>query len=121
MTRTARVLLAAAIFGFGATATAGSASAGGARSGTGGLPTLEYPLTFGYGIYGKGPVYSGAYASPAYDGYFVYDYPVYTGGDVTAIAVDLVNSRFHHWRVTGPGIVYYRSQHPRPYRVNPYW
>ena len=111
MNRTARVLLAAAILGFGATA---ASAADGARNGTGGLPTL-------YGYYGNGPTYYGSYAGPAYDGYFVYDYPVYTGGDVTAIAVDLVNRRFHHQRVTGPGVVYYRSYYPRPYRVNPYW
>jgi hypothetical protein len=105
MKRTARVLLAVSILGFSAVATSGSALAGGALGDTGGLPTPQYPWGFGYG-----------YAHPAYDSYvFAYEYPVYTGHDVTAIAVDLVNSRFRHRRVVGPGVVYYRSKYPNPY------
>ena len=105
MNSAARVLLATVMLWFSAVATSGSALAAGARSGTGGLPTSDYSWGFGYGFYGKGPVYYGQYASPAYDGYdFPYEYPVYTGGNVTAIAVDLVNSRFRHRRVAGPGV-----------------
>ena len=39
------------------------------------------------------------------------EYPVPAGRDVTAIAVDLVNSRFRHRRVTGPGVVYGRNSY----------
>lgn len=49
----------------------------------------------------------------AYDGYFAYEYPAYTGGVVTAIAVDLVNGRFRHRRVVGPAVVYQRGYLPR--------
>jgi hypothetical protein len=120
MKRIARILLAAAIVGFAPVAPSGAALAAG-RSGTGGLPTPEYSWGFGWGYYGKGPVFSGQYATATYDGYFAYDYPVYIGGDVTATAVDLVNSRFRHRRAVGPGVVYYRSEYPRPSRVNSHW
>ncbi|WP_156918303.1 hypothetical protein [Bradyrhizobium sp. Cp5.3] len=110
MKRTAGVLAAAAIVGLAATS--GSALADGARSGWG----------LWYGSYGDGPAYYGEHALPAYDSYaFAYEYPVYTGSNVTAIAVDLVNSRFRHRRVVGPGVVYHRGEYPRPYRINPYW
>jgi hypothetical protein len=122
MKRTVRVLAAAAILGFSAVATSGSALADGARSGTGGLATPAYPCgLIGYCFYGKGPVYYGEYAPLAYDSYFAYEYPVYTGSDVTAIAVDLFNSRFRYRRVVGPGVVYYRGEYPHAYRVNRYW
>jgi hypothetical protein len=32
---------------------------------------------------------------------------------VTATAVDLINSRFRHRRVVGPGVVYHRGEYPR--------
>ena len=46
---------------------------------------------------------------------FSYEYPVATGRDVTAVAVDLVNSRFRHQRVTGPGVIYRHSSVPYYY------
>ena len=120
MKKTALALSTAAALGLSAVAVSGPALAGEARTGTGGLATPAYPL--GYGFYGNGPVYYGEYGPPAYDSYaFAYEYPAYTGGDVTAISVDLSNYRFRHRRVVGPGVVYYRGELPRPYRVNPYW
>ena len=60
--------------------------------------------------------------SPAYDSYaFAYQYPLYTGGQVTAVAVHLCNSRFRHRQVVGPGVAWYGSQYPRTYRVHRYW
>ena len=59
---------------------------------------------------------SSAQAAGAWTGYSVFthgEYPVYTGRDVTAIAVDLVNSRFLHRRVVGPGVVYPRNRYWR--------
>jgi hypothetical protein len=45
-----------------------------------------------------------------YDSYAIrYENPVYTGRDVTAVAVDFVNSHFRHRRVAGPGVIYHRS------------
>lgn len=120
MKTTAKALLAATVLGFGAAA--GPAIADGMRNGAVRLTIPENDWTFGWGSYGNGPVYDGAPAPRAYDSYsFAYDYPVYTGSDVTAISVDLIDSRFRHRRVAGPGVVYYRSEYPRPYRVNPYW
>ena len=71
--------------------------------------------------YGNGPVYNGEYGPLAYDSYLAYEYPTYTGGDVTAIAVDLVNGRFRHRRVVGPGVIWHRGEYPRDYRVNRNW
>ena len=58
---------------------------------------------------------SSARADGIRSGYSVFtwgEYPVYAGRDVTAIGVYLVNSRFRHRRVAGPGVTYPRS---------PYW
>ncbi len=119
MNGTARVLATAAILGF-SVVVSGSATAGGARSGTGGLSTPAYAGDFGF--YGHGPTYDGEHLSPAYGSYaFAYEYPVYTGSDVTATAVDLFNYRFYHRRITAPGVVYYRSEFPRGYHFMPYW
>jgi hypothetical protein len=71
----------------------------------GGLAPPAYAWGPGYGYYGNGPAY---YGDP-------YEYPSYTGSDVTAIAVDMINSRFRHRRVVGPGVVYYRGEYPRTY------
>ena len=90
MKRTARALATAATLGL-----------------IGGLAPPAYAWD---GYYGNGPAY---YGDLAYDGYFAYEYPVYTGGDVTAIAVDLFNNRFRHRRVVGPGVVYHRGEYPR--------
>jgi hypothetical protein len=96
MNGTARILLALSLFGLSAVATSGSALADGALSGS-----PQFLWGFGYG------------SPPTYDGYvFTHGYPVYTGHDVSVIAVDLVNSRFRHRRVVGPGFVFYP---PRPY------
>lgn len=100
MKRTARVLLTLSILGFSAVNITGSALADDTLRGA----TPQYR----WGFYG--------YAPTAYDSYFAYEYPVYAGRDVTAIAVDLVNSRFRHRRVTGPGVVYHRSEYPNQYR-----
>ena len=52
-----------------------------------------------------------ASAAP-YDGnVFAYQHPVATGRDVTATAVDLVNSRFRRQRVMAPGVIWQR-RHP---------
>jgi hypothetical protein len=59
------------------------------------------------------PAYAWGPGPVAYDGYFAYEYPAYTGGVVTAIAVDLVNGRFRHRRVVGPAVVYQRGYLPR--------
>ena len=53
-----------------------------------------------------------ASAAPYGSEAFSYQYPVATGRDVTAVAVDLVNSRFRRQRVTGPGVIYRRSAVP---------
>jgi hypothetical protein len=72
--------------------------------------------------WGSGPLYYGAYAPLAYDSYvFAYEYPVYTGRTVTATAVELVNSRFRHRRVAGPGVAYYGTYIPGPYRIRANW
>jgi hypothetical protein len=58
---------------------------------------------------------SSALADVPRTGYSVFaygEYPVAAGRDVTAVAVYLVNSRFRHRRVAGPGVVWTR---------NPYW
>ena len=52
-----------------------------------------------------------ACAAPYDSNVFADQYPVATGRDVTATAVDLVNSRFRHRRVIGPGVIWRRS-HP---------
>lgn len=58
--------------------------------------------------------------APGYDGYiFAYKAPVYTGRPVTAVGVYLVNSRFVHRRVTGPGVVYVLTEWPRLYITPP--
>ena len=98
MKRTARALATAATLGL-----------------IGGLAPPAYAWD---GYYGNGPAY---YGDLAYDGYFAYEYPVYTGGDVTATAVDLFNDRFRHRRVVGPGVVYHRGEYPREYRVHRNW
>ena len=114
MKRTALFLATAAALGLTAVAT--PALAGGLVA-LGGLPP---PATAW--AYGSGPTYYGDYVPSAYDSYaFAYQYPVYTGGQVTAIAVDLANYRFRHRRVAGPGVAWYGSQYPRSYRVHRYW
>ena len=110
MKRTVCALATAATLGLGTVALSGPALADGARTAIGGLPAPAYGWGPGYGYYGNGPAY---YGDP-------YMYPSYTGSDVTAIAVDMVNSRFRHRRVVGPGVVYYRGEYPRIYRVNRY-
>jgi hypothetical protein len=52
-----------------------------------------------------------ACAAPYDSNVFANQDPVATGRDVTATAVDLVNSRFYRRRVTGPGVIWRRS-HP---------
>ncbi len=119
MRGTSKILTAAALLGIGALMTSGSALAGGPRNGTGGLPDVENAWGFGYG---QGPSFNGQNGPVADHSYvFNYEYPVFVGHDVRAIAVDLTGSGFRHRRVVGPGIVYYRGQHPRPYRINQYW
>ena len=63
-------------------------------------------------VLGFGVGATSAYAGPtAYDGYSIaYEVPVDTGRDVTAVRVDLVNSRFQHRRVAGPGVIYRRAR-----------
>jgi hypothetical protein len=103
MKRIARALAGAATLGLSTVALSGPA------------------LAWGLG-YGNGPTYYGEYAPLAYDSYaFGYEYPAYTGGEVTATAVELFNYRFRHRRVVGPAVVYYRGGVPRAYRVNRYW
>ncbi|MCC8939148.1 hypothetical protein H8A99_22395 [Bradyrhizobium sp. Arg68] len=98
MKRTPRLLLAVSLLGLSALASSGSALA----DGDGAPFAPRFPWGFGYG------------SPPTYDGYlFSNGYPVYTGRDVTAIAVDLVNARFRHRRVVGPGVIYSQP--------NPYW
>jgi len=110
MKRTVCALATAAALGLGTVALSGPALADGARTAIGGLPAPAYGWGPGYGYYGNGPAYYGEYAPLAYDSYaFSYEYPAYTGGDVTAIAVDLFNYRFRHHRVVGQGVVYYRG------------
>lgn len=117
MKKTALALAAAATLGL---AIPGPALADGVRTATGGLPAPAY--TWGPGYYGNGPTYYGEYAPTAYDSYaFAYEYPVYTGGNVTATAVDLVNDRFRRRRVVGPAVVYYHGDYPRAYRMHPHW
>src|SRR3954453_12600192 len=99
MKRTARALATAATLGL-STVTLSAPALAGAAWGP------------GYGYYGAGPAYYGEYASLAYDSYaFDYEYPAYTGGDVTATSVDLFNYRFRHRRVVGPAVVYYRGEY----------
>lgn len=113
MKRTALFLAAAATLGLGTVAT--PALAGGLVA-VGGLPPAPYSA------WGAAPIYSGPYAPLAYDSYvFAYEYPVYTGRTVTAVAVELGNSRFRHRRVTGPGVAYYRTYIPGPYRIRANW
>ena len=69
---------------------------------------------WGPGYYGYGPVAYGGYISP-------YECFTYTGRDVTAIAVDLVNGRFVHRRVVGPGVIWHRAEYPGDYRMNRNW
>jgi hypothetical protein len=110
MKKTALFLVTLAAFG----AVATSALAGGLVA-VGGLPSPAYG-------YGNGPVLYGEYAPLAYDSYvFSYEYPVFSGKQVTAVAVELANSRFRHRRVVGPGVAWYRSEYPRGYRVHRYW
>ena len=119
MKRTVRILLATAMLGLCAAATSGPALADGPRSGAwAGWSTHD---AWGYGFHGAGPTYYGEYTRGVYDGYFVYDYPVYTGFDVAAVGAGFVNSRWRRQRVMGPGVVYYRGELPRGYHVNPYW
>jgi hypothetical protein len=63
-------------------------------------------------VFGFGVGATSANAGPtAYDGYAIaYEVPVDTGRDVTAVRVDLVNSRFQHRRVAGPGVIYRRAR-----------
>ena len=113
MKRTALFLATTVILGLGTVAT--SALAGGLVPLGGLAPTNAW-------AWGAGPAYYGDYGPSAYDSYvFAYQYPVYTGGQVTAVAVDLSNSRFRHRRVAGPGVAWYGSKYPRWYRVNRYW
>src|SRR5262245_37804801 len=105
MKRTVLSLVTVATLGLSAIPT--SALAGGLVA-VGGLA----PAPYAWGSR-QGPIYYAGYTAPAYDSYaFAYEYPIYTGRTVTAIAVELVNSRFRHRRVTGPGIAYYRSEYP---------
>jgi hypothetical protein len=68
-------------------------------------------------VFGLGSVVASGSPASAGDlrsGYSVFsfgEYPVYTGREVSATAVYLVNSRFLHRRVVGPGVVY----HPKRY------
>ena len=72
MKRIARALAAAATLGLSTVALSGPA------------------LAWGLG-YGNGPTYYGEYAPLAYDSYaFGYEYPAYSGGEVTATAVESV-------------------------------
>lgn len=120
MKRTALALATAATLALTTITISGPALAGGARTATGGLAPPAY--TWGSGYYGNGPTYYGEYAPLAYDSYaFGYEYPVYTGGDVTATSVDLVNYRFQHRRVVGPATVYYHGDYPRAYRMHRHW
>ncbi|HKU07478.1 MAG TPA: hypothetical protein VJR30_15520 [Bradyrhizobium sp.] len=115
MRRTAVFLAAAATLGLGCLST--PALAGGLVA-VGGLP----PTGAVYGYYGGGPAYSGVYGPLAYDSYaLAFEYPIYTGREVTAVAVEMVNSRFFHRRVAGPGVAYYRSYLQRPYRIHANW
>jgi hypothetical protein len=50
-----------------------------------------------------------ACAAPYDSSVFANQYVHATGSDVTATAVDLVNSLFRHPRVTGPGVLCRRS------------
>src|SRR5262245_58196087 len=109
MKRTALFLATAATLGLGTVAT--PALAGSGLVARGGLPPAPYAWWFA-------PLYNGAYAPLAYDSYaFGYEYPVNTGSTVTATAVELVNSRFRHRRVTGAGVAYYGAYIPGPYRI----
>ena len=113
MKRTALFLAAAATLGLGSVAT--SALAGGL------VPLGGLPPTNAWG-WDAGPTYYGDYGPSAYDSYvFACQYPVYTGRQVTAVAVELSNSRFRHRRVAGPGVAWYGSKYPRFYRVSRYW
>jgi hypothetical protein len=81
--KAARILVAISILGLSALAPSALAD------------DAQFAWGFGYG------------SRPTYDGYlYSRGYPVYVGHDVTAIAVDLTNSRFRHRRVTGPGVVF---------------
>jgi hypothetical protein len=114
MKRTALFLATAATLGLSTVAT--SALAGGLVA-LGGLPPPANAWAWG-----NGPAYFGEYAPSAYDSYvFAYQYPIYTGRQVTAIAVDLSSSRFRHRRVAGPGVAWYGSHYPRVSRVHRYW
>ena len=116
MKRTALFLATTVTLGLSTVTT--SALAGGLVA-VGGLPPPAN--AWGYGYSGNGPYY-GEYAPVAYDSYvFAYQYPIYTGRQVTATAVELFNSRFRQRRVVGPGVAWYRSDYPRGYRVHRYW
>lgn len=84
MKKTALFLATAATLGLCTVAT--SALAGGL------VPLGGLPPTNSWG-WGNGPSYYGDYVPSAYDSYvFAYQYPVYTGRQVTAVAVELSNS-----------------------------
>ena len=85
MKGTVRALVTVSALALSGVATSGPALADGA------LPAPQFPWGFGYG------------SPPTYDGYlFSRGYPAYTGYDVSAVAVDLTNSRFRHRRVVAP-------------------
>ena len=112
MKRIALCLATAAALGLSALATP---SLAGGLVAVGGLPPAPWAW------YGAGPAYYG-YGPLAYDSYvFANQYPLYTGRTVTAVAVELSNSRFRRHRVAGPGVAYYQSQYPRGYRIHPNW
>ena len=102
MKRTALFLATAATLGLSTVTT--SALAGGLVAVGGLAPSANaWGPVFGYS--GNGPVYYGEYAPVAYDSYaFAYQYPIYSGSQVTATAVELVNGRFRHRRVVGPAL-----------------
>ena len=82
---------------------------------------LATAITLGLGsVPASAQVVGWGYAPPGYDGYiFAYKAPVYTGRPVTAVGVYMVNSRFVHRRVTGPGVVYVPTYYPRLYLTPP--
>ena len=81
---------------------------------------LATAITLGFGSLPASAQVVGRREAPGYDGYiFAYKAPVYTGRPVTAVGVYLVNSRFVHRRVTGPGVVYVPTEWPRLYITPP--
>ena len=81
---------------------------------------LATAITLGLGSLPASAQVVGWREAPGYDGYvFAYKAPVYTGRPVTAVGVYMINSRFVHRRVTGPGVVYVPTEWPRLYLTPP--